>query len=36
VDRRGGIVRIPIDDAMKLTVTRGLPVRPTEESHDAH
>jgi len=27
VDRNAGIVRIPIADAMKLTVQRGLPVR---------
>jgi hypothetical protein len=27
VDRNAGIVRIPIDDAMKLVVQRGLPAR---------
>jgi len=27
VDRNGGIVRIPIDQAMKLIVERGLPTR---------
>jgi hypothetical protein len=27
VDRNTGIVRIPIEDAMKLTVQRGLPTR---------
>ena len=27
VDRNAGIVRIPIDEAMKLTVQRGLPAR---------
>jgi hypothetical protein len=27
VDRKGGIARIPIDQAMKLTVERGLPAR---------
>jgi hypothetical protein len=27
VDRNAGIVRIPIDEAMKLTVERGLPSR---------
>jgi hypothetical protein len=27
VDRNTGIVRIPIEEAMKLTVERGLPVR---------
>lgn len=27
VDKDAGIVRIPIDDAMKLTVERGLPAR---------
>ena len=31
VDREAGIVRIPIDEAMKLTVQRGLPMRPPEE-----
>jgi len=29
VDRNAGIVRIPIDEAMKLTVERGLPARTT-------
>jgi hypothetical protein len=28
VDRNAGVVRIPIDEAMKLTVQRGLPSRP--------
>jgi hypothetical protein len=27
VDKDAGIARIPIDDAMRLTVERGLPVR---------
>jgi hypothetical protein len=27
VDKNNGLVRIPIDEAMKLTVQRGLPVR---------
>jgi hypothetical protein len=27
VDRKAGIARIPIDEAMKLTVERGLPAR---------
>jgi hypothetical protein len=27
VDRSNGVVRIPIDEAMKLTVQRGLPAR---------
>lgn len=27
VDKSGGVVRIPIDEAMKLTVQRGLPAR---------
>jgi hypothetical protein len=27
VDRNGGVVRIPIDEAMKLMVQRGLPSR---------
>ena len=30
VDRNAGVVRIPIDEAMKLTVQRGLPSRPPE------
>jgi hypothetical protein len=31
VDRNAGVVRIPIDQAMKLTVERGLPARPPAE-----
>jgi hypothetical protein len=31
VDRNAGIVRIPIEQAMKLTVERGLPSRPATE-----
>lgn len=31
VDRNAGIVRIPIDQAMKLTVDRGLPTRAAKE-----
>ena len=31
VDKNGGVVRIPITEAMKLTVERGLPSRPTEK-----
>lgn len=27
VDKNAGVVRIPIDDAMKLTLERGLPAR---------
>jgi hypothetical protein len=27
VDRNAGVVRIPIDSAMKLTIARGLPTR---------
>lgn len=27
VDRNAGVVRIPIDDAMKRTIQRGLPAR---------
>jgi hypothetical protein len=27
VDKKAGVVRIPIDEAIKLTVKRGLPVR---------
>jgi hypothetical protein len=36
VDREAGIVRIPIDEAMKLAVERGLPARAPEASHDVH
>ena len=32
-DRNGGVVRMPIGEAMKLIVKRGLPAR--KESHDA-
>jgi hypothetical protein len=32
VDKAGGIVRIPISEAMKLTVERGLPSRPSNET----
>jgi hypothetical protein len=28
VDRNAGIVRIPIEEAMRLTIERGLPSRP--------
>ncbi len=31
VDRNAGVVRIPIDQAMKLVVERGLPARPPAE-----
>ena len=27
VDRNGGVVRIPVDEAIKLTLQRGLPAR---------
>ena len=27
IDRNGGVVRIPIDEAIKLTLQRGLPAR---------
>jgi hypothetical protein len=32
VDRTAGIVRIPIEQAMKLTLERGLPSRPVPET----
>ena len=32
VDKTGGIVRIPISEAMKLTVERGLPSRTNNET----
>ena len=31
VDEQGGVVRIPIDDAKKLLLQRGLPTRPAEK-----
>ena len=31
VNREAGVVRIPIDVAMKLTVAEGLPVRPLKD-----
>jgi hypothetical protein len=31
IDRNAGVVRIPIDQAMKLTVERGLPVRQQQK-----
>ena len=31
VDRNGGVVRIPIDRAMELTLERGLPARPATQ-----
>ena len=32
VDKNAGVVRIPIDEAMKRVVERGLPTRPVQES----
>ena len=32
VDKNGGVVRIPIDEAMKLTLQRGLPARQSTEA----
>jgi hypothetical protein len=32
VDKRAGIARIPIDEAMKLVVQRGLPARSASET----
>ena len=31
VDKNAGIVRIPIEEAMRLTLERGLPARQTEK-----
>ena len=31
VDRNAGVVRIPIDEAIKKTLERGLPARPQEQ-----
>ena len=35
VDRNAGIVRIPIDEAMRLTLERGLPARPQDPAQIA-
>jgi hypothetical protein len=35
VDRNAGIVRIPIEDAMRLTLERGLPVRQQDPAQAA-
>jgi hypothetical protein len=32
VDRDAGVVRIPVDEAMRLLVERGLPARPAGEA----
>ena len=32
VDRNSGVVRIPIEDAIRLTLERGLPSRPPADS----
>jgi hypothetical protein len=32
IDRNAGIVRIPIDEAVRITLERGLPVRQQKES----
>ena len=36
VDRNAGIVRIPIDEAMKLTLERGLPARQRADNDAGH
>jgi hypothetical protein len=33
VDRSAGVVRIPIDRAVRLTLERGLPARASSEEH---
>jgi hypothetical protein len=32
VDKNAGVVRIPIDEAMKRLIERGVPTRPVQES----
>jgi hypothetical protein len=32
IDKSSGVVRIPIDEAMKRVVERGLPTRPAQQS----
>jgi hypothetical protein len=34
VDKNAGVVRIPIDEAIKLTLERGLPARPVNEKKE--
>ena len=34
VDRNAGVVRIPIDEAIKLTLQRGLPARAQEQANE--
>jgi hypothetical protein len=34
VDRRAGVVRIPIDRAMALVLKKGLPTRPAEKKEE--
>ena len=34
VDKNAGVVRIPIQEAMRLTLERGLPARPREAAQD--
>ena len=34
-DRNAGTVRLPIDEAMKLTVAKGLPSRPAQDGQTA-
>jgi hypothetical protein len=35
VNKDAGVVHIPIDEAMRLTVERGLPTRPEDPTHPA-
>ena len=35
VDRNGGVVRIPIEEAITLTLDRGLPSRPATDTSPA-
>ena len=34
VDRNAGVVRIPIDEAIRLILQRGLPARPSEQTNE--
>jgi hypothetical protein len=36
VDEKAGVVHIPIEQAMKLLVSRGLPTRPQKDAAAAH
>ena len=36
IDKRAGVVRIPIEKAMKSVVERGIPTRPAQDGGQGH